>query len=411
MVSGIVNKGFIRMGSKYYLGPYNNGSFKVVEISNIHCKKIPVKMVNKGQYCSIWIKSLEKIKREDLRKGMVLLDLQIKPVATKMFEADIWTIDGTRKTLKSKYQPVLNIKHIRQGCRIVEFKNNHITSKNNSSNNLISYANNTTNSNKIISNNKLKESENIDKSPLFENNNDKLKLNSLKNFVENNVLSIDSNSVDNIVKLTNIHPLKNLIDNNESKMNLCKNTENLNQEICPKIELKNPNFNIDSKVETNTYLEQETKIPIHSETFIDDNQNIIEYSNKKTKKKSINGLRKRDYNSDNAIKTNTNNKKDEKAHKQLQKKKSSISKREDIDVKIKQEFNSDTNIIRLNELNNEYDNLRQVDFEETCVISQNHNCTVVFEFMYNPEYITEDANIIISDQLIKAHGIVRKLLI
>ena len=49
--------------------------------------------------------------------------------------------------------------------------------------------------------------------------------------------------------------------------------------------------------------------------------------------------------------------------------------------------------------------------EETYVISPNNNCTVVFEFMYYPEYITVDANILISDQLIKAHGKVKNLLV
>lgn len=40
------------------------------------------------------------------------------PKAIKMFEAEIWTIDGSRKIIRNKYQPILNIKHVRQGCKI-----------------------------------------------------------------------------------------------------------------------------------------------------------------------------------------------------------------------------------------------------------------------------------------------------
>ena len=50
---------------------------------------------------------------------MVLLDIKAEPQSTKIFEACLWTIDGCSKIVKYKYQPVLNIKHIRQGCRIL----------------------------------------------------------------------------------------------------------------------------------------------------------------------------------------------------------------------------------------------------------------------------------------------------
>ena len=77
--------------------------------------------VYRGQYCSLLIKSEVEIKKEDVRRGMVLLDINSVPSSTKVFEADLWTIDGTRKVIKYKYQPVLNIKHIRQGCKIRNF--------------------------------------------------------------------------------------------------------------------------------------------------------------------------------------------------------------------------------------------------------------------------------------------------
>jgi GTPase len=118
IVTGIINKGRLVSESKCLLGPYNDGNYKIVEVVNIHCKKIPVKFVNRGQYCSIYIKSENGLTKEDVRKGMVLLDIYSDPIAAKMFEAELWTIDGTKKLIKYKYQPILNIKHIRQGCKV-----------------------------------------------------------------------------------------------------------------------------------------------------------------------------------------------------------------------------------------------------------------------------------------------------
>lgn len=118
IVTGIVNKGKLMSGAKCYLGPDNEGRYKIVDIVNIHCKKIPVKYVYRGQYCSIYIKSDNGLKKEDIRKGMVLLDINSAPSSVRLFEAELWTIDGTTKIIKYKYQPILNIKHIRQGCKL-----------------------------------------------------------------------------------------------------------------------------------------------------------------------------------------------------------------------------------------------------------------------------------------------------
>ena len=121
---GIVSSGELRTKSKYYLGPDSNGNFKVVEACDIFCKKVAVNYSYKGQYCSISIKSLGKINtltRENVKKGMSLLDMRINPIASRLFEIEIWTIDDTTKILKNSYQPILNIKHIRQGVKIKNY--------------------------------------------------------------------------------------------------------------------------------------------------------------------------------------------------------------------------------------------------------------------------------------------------
>lgn len=437
IVSGIVNKGLIRSGFKYHLGPYNDGTFKTVEILNIHCKKIPVKSVSKGQYCSIWIKSSsEKIKREDLRKGMVLLDMQIKPVATKIFEADIWTIDGTRKTLKSKYQPVLNIKHIRQGCRILEFKNKHGNINNNTNINKNSNLNNLVNTNGIsknVVNSNFNNDNNfniLEKKSQDSNICNEINCDTINNFVACNAPDLNNanwspNSSD--IRITNIHPLRNLPNKSDLKGSFDNN--NLNNKIVDENDqivkevrtfddnlstdkIENQKENIEISQFNNMTNDKVKNEEIKNETTLNIDNNLNE-----TKKKNSanNGPKKSDYNSDNAV-NNTINKDTQKANKAIkqQHKKSSISKKEELEVKIKSDFNSDKKIIKINNFNSEYANLKSKendDNEETCIISPHNNCTVVFEFMYYPEYITEDANVLISDQLIKAHGIVKKLLV
>ena len=118
---GIVSSGKLRIKSKCFLGPDINGNFKMVEVCDIHCKKVNVAYSYKGQYCSVCIKSIGDINtltRDNVKKGMSLLDIRNTPIASRLFEIEIWTIDDTTKSFKSSYQPILNIKHIRQGVNI-----------------------------------------------------------------------------------------------------------------------------------------------------------------------------------------------------------------------------------------------------------------------------------------------------
>ena len=118
---GIVSNGKLRINSKYFLGPDAMGNFKMVEVTDIHCKTVDVSYAYKGQYCSACIKSLGPINtltRDNVKKGMLLLDVKQAPIASKLFEIELWTIDNTTKTIKTSYQPILNIKHIRQGVKI-----------------------------------------------------------------------------------------------------------------------------------------------------------------------------------------------------------------------------------------------------------------------------------------------------
>jgi elongation factor 1-alpha len=116
IVAGILSKGMIYKGAQCKLGPDAQGNFKLVEILSIHCKKIEVKSVTKGQFCSLCLDP--NVTEDMVRLGMVLLSYKSNPSSVTMFEAEIWSIDGSDRTLKYRWQPVLHLSHIRQSAKV-----------------------------------------------------------------------------------------------------------------------------------------------------------------------------------------------------------------------------------------------------------------------------------------------------
>jgi GTPase len=116
ILCGIVSHGSIYVGMQYYLGPDSKGNFKHVTVENIHCKKIIVKSAIQGQYCSLQLDN--SINKDNVRKGMVLLNYQKEPTACFSFEAEIWNIENTESKVKYTLQPSVNISHIRQVVKI-----------------------------------------------------------------------------------------------------------------------------------------------------------------------------------------------------------------------------------------------------------------------------------------------------
>lgn len=58
------------------------------------------------------------LKFEDIRKGMVLLDVESTPHASYIFEVELTSLENEVKVLKYKYEPVITIRHIRQACKV-----------------------------------------------------------------------------------------------------------------------------------------------------------------------------------------------------------------------------------------------------------------------------------------------------
>ncbi len=88
-----------------------------------------MKETYEGQFSSVSIIKAENtngiLKLDDIRKGMSLLDWESSnPISCKSFQADVWSIDGSTKYIKYKYEPVLTIKHVRQTCKVRNSVNN-----------------------------------------------------------------------------------------------------------------------------------------------------------------------------------------------------------------------------------------------------------------------------------------------
>ena len=325
----------------------------------MHCKKIPVKFVYKGQYCSIYIKSEGGLKKEDVRKGMVLLDIKTRPFAVKVFEAELWTIDGTSKSVKYKYQPVLNIKHIRQGCKIRNKKDMFLED--------------------YLFYNQQKIDLNFEDFIMDETVN----LNNIKNKLQNFVLESNSDINNNKILENEFNIVNNIINENKTTSTNTKKIINKN----------------------------------YSDNFI----------NTKENQNKINSINPPSYNDYNCNTTSTNYNSGFASSSSPDKKSESSSNNNsnnvkfDLNINSCYNFNSSDHKLNFNELKNgnnvnlkknSNNNISCVNFfnsEDSFNLDSTTRTKVVFEFMFNPEYITEGSHIIINDQLIKAYGIVTKI--
>ncbi|CCD71977.1 GTP-binding protein cgp-1 [Caenorhabditis elegans] len=115
IASGTLLSGTIRLNDILLLGPTSNGDFMPIPIKSIHRKRMPVGIVKCGQSASF---ALKKIPKKDVRKGMVLVDPKVKPVASMVFEAEILVLHHPT-TIKPNYQAMLHIGSVRQTATLV----------------------------------------------------------------------------------------------------------------------------------------------------------------------------------------------------------------------------------------------------------------------------------------------------
>jgi len=115
VLGGIITAGSVKAGDIFNLGPNEMGKFKRVKISSIHLNRVPVSVGYTGQYVTVAVTDLL---RSEIRKGMVLLDLNIPDIAVWTFEAKVQIINSS-SPINKRFQPMIQCMTFRQ-CAIIE---------------------------------------------------------------------------------------------------------------------------------------------------------------------------------------------------------------------------------------------------------------------------------------------------
>ncbi|KAM3961728.1 LOW QUALITY PROTEIN: GTP-binding protein 1 [Aphomia sociella] len=115
VVSGTTLAGVIRLNDTLLLGPDPLGRFTPIAVKSIHRKRMPVPEVRGGQTASF---ALKKIKRSQIRKGMVMVSPALNPQACWQFEGEILVLHHPT-TISSRYQAMVHCGSIRQTASIL----------------------------------------------------------------------------------------------------------------------------------------------------------------------------------------------------------------------------------------------------------------------------------------------------
>lgn len=120
VVSGIVKSGVIHAGDNVLIGPDGLGNFMPTSIRSIQRKRIDVPAASAGQSASF---ALKKVRRKDVRKGMVVLpkpvEGQPQPKVHQEFVAEVLILSHAT-TIKTKYQAMLHVGPVSQTCAIID---------------------------------------------------------------------------------------------------------------------------------------------------------------------------------------------------------------------------------------------------------------------------------------------------
>lgn len=115
VVSGTTLKGVIRLNDTLMLGPDPVGQFIPIAVKSIHRKRMAVRQVSASQTASF---ALKKIKRSQIRKGMVMVSPALNPTACWEFEGEILVLHHPT-TISSRYQAMVHCGSIRQTASIL----------------------------------------------------------------------------------------------------------------------------------------------------------------------------------------------------------------------------------------------------------------------------------------------------
>jgi GTPase len=105
------------------IGPDSLGQFQTTNIRSIERKRIPVPMCAAGQSASF---ALKRIRRKEVRKGMVVLPkVDSPPKVYREFVAEVLILSHAT-TIRPKYQAMLHVGPVSQTCAIIDIDREYI---------------------------------------------------------------------------------------------------------------------------------------------------------------------------------------------------------------------------------------------------------------------------------------------
>ncbi|KAJ6144840.1 GTP-binding protein 1 [Penicillium chermesinum] len=117
VVSGVVKSGMIHAGDSVVVGPDSLGQFTNTVIKSIERKRISVNMTAAGQSASF---ALKRVRRKEVRKGMVVLKkMDNPPEVHREFVAEVLILSHAT-TIKPKYQAMLHVGAVSQTCSVID---------------------------------------------------------------------------------------------------------------------------------------------------------------------------------------------------------------------------------------------------------------------------------------------------
>ena len=123
VISGVVKSGVIHAGDNVLIGPDSLGLFQTTTIRSIERKRIPVPMCAAGQSASF---ALKRIRRKEVRKGMVVLPkMDTPPKVHRDFVAEVLILSHAT-TIRPKYQAMLHVGPVSQTCAIIDIDREYI---------------------------------------------------------------------------------------------------------------------------------------------------------------------------------------------------------------------------------------------------------------------------------------------
>lgn len=116
VISGVIKSGMAKPNQVALLGPDKNKSFKSVTLKTIHLNRVLTDVAVAGQFACFSLKptkNTDKLTKEEIRRGMILIDPGAKPEPIWEFEADIVILHHST-TIKEGYQCVMHCGVVRQ---------------------------------------------------------------------------------------------------------------------------------------------------------------------------------------------------------------------------------------------------------------------------------------------------------